>query len=178
MQQFVNDSRGFGDGADRAAIHEPRIAENHPNRILTPNGLGTDGLASGQKLLDSRPMSWWNARKAAEILEPEPIVHQDQMQDHQSSDRVAETLAAMKLAKSVLDAIADEQKEFRRQYGIIENRFGQVKACTIPPGKSRREIDLLHQALERRLARALHVFSARQKEWSNAQNENRLGSIS
>ena len=111
-------------------------------------------------------MSWWNERREVATLEQPPI------------DRVVETLAAMKLAKSVLDAIADELKEFRKRYSIIENRFGQVKSCILPAGISRREIDLLHQALERRLARALHVFSARQKEWSNAQNENRLGSIS
>ena len=113
-------------------------------------------------------MNWFGARRAVATMEPAPI---DAKQAAWS--RVEETYAAMALAKLHLDDASDEIAQFRRTYSILENKFGQVTSCVIPPGKTRREINLLHEALARRLARALHVFSARLRAWSEAKEANK-----
>ena len=114
-------------------------------------------------------MSWWNAEEKLEPapIEPEPPV-----------DRLGEAHAAMALEKSALDIVADELKEFRRKYAIVEDRYGRIRACTLPPGISRREVDLLRQQIEKKLARSLHNFSRQQKRWNDAREahiEKQLG---
>ena len=119
-------------------------------------------------------MRWFTKteEKLENVSEPAPIAPEPPI------DRAQQAFAEMRVAKEVLDSIAEEIKTFRREHGITVNAFNQIKTCLVKPGRSKRELDLCNAALEKRLGRALHAFSATQKIWSEVKNETQFSKYS